>query len=235
MNSQEATALCAYVHQLCPQQRFNEHTPDVWGDVLAPYDFDEARAAVVAVASRQAFVAPAEIITEIRERRAERIELSNLVYDGDPLETGAQSAANIREIIRAAGDGLTGPSSIRASLGAGDRLALPPGADHGPYEGRAAAIRASIGKMPPRVREGVVNVRAVPCQTCQALPGASCTTRGRRRQDVHPSRLDDARRAAAGLPPVDAAEALQAQARIQAASAAALARDEGQEQEAEAS
>ena len=89
MNSQEATALCAYVHQLCPQQRFNEHTPDVWGDVLGPYSLDDARAAVVAVASRQAFVAPAEIITEIKARRAERIELANVVYDGNPLETGA--------------------------------------------------------------------------------------------------------------------------------------------------
>ncbi|MBQ0827661.1 zinc finger domain-containing protein [Streptomyces tagetis] len=235
MTPKEAVLIAKYVATLCPQQKFNEFTPNAWGNVLAPYAFEEAQAAVDAVSSRQAFVSPSEIITEIKARRAERIELANVVYDGDPLETGAESAAALREIIRAAGDGLTGPSSIRASLGAGDRLALPPGADHGPYEGRAAAIRASIGKMPPRVREGVVNPRGIPCQTCGALPGASCTTRGRRRQDVHPSRRDDAVRAAAGLPPVDAAEALQAQARIQAASAAALVRETEQDLEAEAS
>ncbi|MCD7440285.1 hypothetical protein K4B79_18900 [Streptomyces lincolnensis] len=232
MNSQEATALCAYVHQLCPQQRFNEHTPDVWGDILAPYSLDEARAAVVTVASRQAFVAPAEIIAEIKARRAERIALANIVYDGNPLETGAESAAAIREIIRAAGDGLTGPSSIRASLGAGDRPALPPGADHGPYEGRAAAVRAAIGKMPAD-RDTSKDPRGRGCRRCGAAPGASCTTNGQRRKDVHPVRLEDTQREAAGLPllDLDAAEA-----RIKAASAAALAvRNEDQEPEVKAS
>ena len=230
MNSQEATALCAYVHQLCPQQRFNEHTPDVWGDVLGPYSLDDARAAVVAVASRQAFVAPAEIITEIKARRAERIELANVVYDGNPLETGAESAAAIREIIRSAGDGLTGPSSIRASLGAADRLALPPGDDHGPYEGRSAAVRAAIGKMPAD-RDPSVDPRGRACRRCGAAPGSSSTTGGRRRRDVHPVRLEDTQRTAAGLQllDLDAGEA-----RIKAAAAAALAR-QNQDPEAEAS
>lgn len=232
MNSQEATALCAYVHQLCPQQRFNEHTPDVWGDILGPYALDEARAAVVTVASRQAFVAPAEIVTEIKARRAERIELANVVYDGNPLETGAESAAAIREIIRAAGDGLTGPQSIGRSLGTAERPALPPGADHGPYEGRAAAVRAAIGKMPAD-RDTSKDPRGRACRRCGAAPGSSCTTGGRRRRDVHPIRLEDTQRAAAGLPLLDHD---QEQARIQAASAAALAvRGEDQEQEAEAS
>ncbi|MFI0530276.1 hypothetical protein ACH3XX_09530 [Streptomyces scabiei] len=233
MNSQEATALCAYVHQLCPQQRFNEHTPDVWGDVLAPYALDEARAAVVTVASRQAFVAPAEIVTEIKARRAERIELANIVYDGDPAETGAESAAAIREIIRAAGDGLTGPTSIGRSLGTAERPALPPGADHGPYEGRAAAARAAIGKMSAN-RDASKDPRGRACRRCGAAPGSSCTTGGRRRRDVHPIRLEDTQRAAAGLPLADLDSAA---ASIKAASAAALdrARDEGQEPEAEAS
>ncbi|MCI3240249.1 hypothetical protein [Streptomyces spinosisporus] len=230
MNSQEATALCAYVHQLCPQQRFNEHTPDVWGDVLAPYALDEARAAVVTVAARQAFIAPAEIITEIKARRAERIELANIVYDGNPLETGAESAENLREIIRAAGDGLTGPSSIAGSLGTAERPALPPGADPGPYAGRAAAARAAIGKMPAD-RDTSQDPRGRGCRRCGATPGSSCTTNGQRRRDVHPVRLEDTKRAAAGLPLLDHD---QDEARIKAASAAALARDD-QEQEAEAS
>ncbi|MEV8042412.1 hypothetical protein AB0P02_01025 [Streptomyces griseoluteus] len=229
MNSQEATALCAYVHQLCPQQRFNEHTPDVWGDVLGPYTLEDARAAVVAVASRQPFVSPAEIITEIKARRAERIELANIVVDGDPAHTGAESAAALREIIRAAGDGLTGPSSIRASLGTADRLALPPGADHGPYEGRAAAVRAAIGKMPAD-RDTTKDPRGRPCRRCGAAPGSSCTTGTRRRRDVHPIRLEDTKRAAAGLPLTDLGAD---EARIKAASAAALSLTPtgGQEQE----
>ncbi|MFC7909021.1 zinc finger domain-containing protein [Streptomyces nigra] len=233
MNSQEATALCAYVHQLCPQQRFNEHTPDVWGDVLAPYALDEARAAVVTVASRQAFVAPAEIIAEIKARRAERIELANIVYDGDPTESGAESAARLREIIRAAGDGLTGPSSVSRSLGTAERPALPPGADHGPYAGRAAAVRAAIGQMPAD-RDTTKDPRGRACRRCGAAPGTSCIIGGRRSRDVHPVRLEDTKRAAAGLPLLDHD---QEEARIKAASAAALdlARHDDQEPEAEAS
>ncbi|MET8765511.1 hypothetical protein [Streptomyces sp. NPDC004658] len=231
MTEEEAVQIAEYVAAACPAQKFGEYTPDVWGEILAPYDVNEARSAVIAIARRQPFISPAEIVTEIRARRAERIEQANLVYDGDPDETGAESAAALREIIRAAGDGLTGPSSIRASLGAGDRLALPPGADHGPYSGRAAAVRAAIGKMPSD-RDASSDPRSRPCRRCGAAPGASCTTGGRRRRDVHPIRLEDTKRTAAGLPLIDPDAA---EARIKAAAAAALARTNDQEQEAQAS
>lgn len=230
MTEDEAVQIAEYVQAACPAQKFGEYTPDVWGEILAPYAVDEARAAVIAVARRQPFVSPAEIVTEIKARRAERIELANVVYDGDPLETGAESAASVRALLQAAADGLTGPSSIRASLGAADRLALPPGDDHGPYEGRAAAARAAIGKMPAG-RDATSDPRGSACRRCGAAPGTSCTTGGRRRQDVHPVRLEDTKRAAAGLPLIDHD---QAEARIKAASAAALDRDD-QEQKAEAS
>ncbi len=232
MTQDEAILLLEYVAAACPAQRIGEHTPDVWGELFAPYALDEARTAVLVVARQQPFVAPADVIAEIKARRAERIELANIVYDGDPNETGVESAAALREIIRAAGDGLTGPNSIRASLGAGDRLALPPGDDHGPYEGRAAAARAAIGKMPSG-RDTSKDPRGRACRRCGAAPGNSCTTGGRRRRDVHPIRLEDTQRAAAGLPLLDLDVA---EARIKAASAAALdlARED-QEQEAEAS
>ncbi|MBE4783951.1 hypothetical protein [Streptomyces caniscabiei] len=232
MTEEEAVQIAEYVQAACPAQKFGEYTPDVWGEILAPYAVDEARAAVIAVARRKPFVSPAEIVTEIRERRAERIELANVVYDGDPTETGADSAASVRALIQAAADGLTGPQSIGRSLGTAERPALPPGADHGPYEGRAAAARAAIGKMPAN-RDTTKDPRGRACRRCGAAPGSSCTTNGRRRRDVHPIRLEDTQRAAAGLPLLDHD---QEQARIQAASAAALAvRGEDQEQEAEAS
>ncbi|MFC8436399.1 hypothetical protein [Streptomyces sp. NPDC057253] len=230
MTQDEAIMLLEYVAAACPAQRIGEFTPDVWGEILAPYSLDEARAAVLVVARQQPFIAPADIITEVKARRAERIELANIVIDGDPNHTGAESAAALREIIRAAGDGLTGPSSIRASLGAAERPALPPGADHGPYEGRAAAVRAAIGKMPAD-RDTSKDPRGRACRKCGATPGNSCTTNGQRRRDVHPIRLEDTQREAAGLPLLDHD---QEQDRIRAASAAALARED-QEQEAEAS
>ena len=230
MTEEEAIDLTEYVQAACPAQKFGEYTPDVWGEVLAPYSLDEARAAVIVLAGRLRFISPSDIIAEVKDRRAERIELANVVIDGDPSHTGAESAAALREIIRAAGDGLTGPSSISKALGSGDRLALPPGADHGSYSGRAAAARAAIGKMPAN-RDTTKDPRGRACRKCGAAPGASCTTNGQRRKDVHPVRLEDTKRAAAGLPLVDHD---QEQARIKAASAAALARED-QEQEAEAS
>lgn len=230
MTEDEAVQIAEYVAAACPAQKFGEFTPDVWGEILAPYAVDEARAAVIAVARRQPFVAPAEIVTEIRARRAERIELANIVVDGDPGHTGAESAAALREIIRSAADGLTGPSSIANALGAGERLALPPGDDHGPYEGRAAAVRAAIGKMPAG-RDATHDPRGRACRRCGATPGSSCTAGKRRLKDPHPVRLEDTKRAAAGLPLLDLdAE----QDRIRAAAAAALALL-GQEQEVDPS
>ncbi|MCG7204000.1 zinc finger domain-containing protein [Streptomyces arenae] len=232
MTEEEAVDLTEYVKSACPAQKFGEYTPDVWGEILAPYSLDEARTAVLALAGRLRFIAPADIVAEVKARRAERIELANIVVDGDPTHTGAESAAALREIIRAAGDGLTGPSSIAGSLGTAERLALPPGADHGPYSGRAAAARAAIGKMPVG-RDTSEDPRGRACRRCGAAPGVSCTTAGRRRRDVHPIRLEDTQRAAAGLPLLDHD---QEQARIQAASATALAaHDDDQEPEAKAS
>ncbi|MGW6461021.1 zinc finger domain-containing protein [Streptomyces sp. NPDC055078] len=221
MTEEEAVQIAEYVAAACPAQKFGEYTPDVWGEILAPYAVDEARAAVIAIARRQPWISPAEIVTEIKERRAERIELANVVYDGTPGETGAESAASVRALITAAADGRTPPQSIRASLGTADRPALPPGT---PATGRAAAVLATVGQAIPRVREGVVNVLAVVCRVCGATPGAGCRTNGRRRADAHPTRLDDARRAAAGLPPVDPAEDAREQDRRLAASAHAAAR-----------
>ncbi|MEU6610114.1 hypothetical protein ABZ922_34575 [Streptomyces shenzhenensis] len=232
MTEEEAVQIAEYVAAACLAHKFGEYTPDVWGEILAPYDAAETRAAVIiAIARRRCSISPADIVTEIRERRAERIELANIVYDGNPLETATESAA-LREIIRAAGDGLTSPAASGRPLGAGDRLALPPSADHGPYEGRAAAARAAIGTMPSS-GDRSSDPRARACRRCGAAPGTSCTTGGRRRRDVHPIRMEDTKREAAGLPLLDHD---QAETRIKAASAAALAaHDEDQEQEAKAS
>lgn len=214
MTPQDAVLIAKYVAALCPQQRFNEHTPDVWGDVLAPYDPNEARAAVIAVAARQPFVSPAEIIAEIKTRRAERIALANPVYDGDPTETGIESARSVRALIRSAADGHLQQRTITAALGKGTDE---------PPEVPSSRVRALLGaaaKELPRVREGVVNVRATVCQRCGARPGASCTARGRRMADAHPIRLADARRAAAGLPPTDPAEERREEDRRRQAAAA---------------
>lgn len=69
MTPDETVILARYVRALCPQQKFDEYTPDAWHDVLADYTLDEARTAAATVAGRQAFVAPGEIATEVRKNR----------------------------------------------------------------------------------------------------------------------------------------------------------------------
>ncbi|MET9957392.1 hypothetical protein ABZ135_38355 [Streptomyces sp. NPDC006339] len=69
MTPDETVILARYVRALCPQQKFDEYTPDAWHDVLSDFTLDEARTAAAAVARQQAFVAPGEIATEVRKNR----------------------------------------------------------------------------------------------------------------------------------------------------------------------
>lgn len=70
MNPDEAVILARYVRALCPQQKFDEYTPDAWHDVLRSFTLAETRTAAATIAGRQAFVAPGEIATEARRTRA---------------------------------------------------------------------------------------------------------------------------------------------------------------------
>lgn len=213
MTENEAIDLSQYVAALCPGQRFNEFTPDAWTEVLGPYDAQDARAAVVQLARRKPFIAPAEIIAEIQAMRDARIAAANVVYDGDPDETSEESVARRRALIRAAGDGHTQPAPI------GRLRAL----EAAPRPKRAAAMLDAVADSNRPPREGAVNVLGTPCPKCKARKGRVCTTNGRRRANAHPARLEAARRAAAGLPPVDPAAEQAEQERRHAAAQAALA------------
>ncbi|TDB76802.1 hypothetical protein E1264_38095 [Actinomadura sp. KC216] len=70
----EAVVLCRYVKACCPQQQIDEYTPDAWHDLLGDLALDDCKAAVVQVARRQPFVAPAEIREEVRQIRNDRLE-----------------------------------------------------------------------------------------------------------------------------------------------------------------
>ncbi|GAA0704630.1 hypothetical protein GCM10010193_69530 [Kitasatospora atroaurantiaca] len=199
MTPQETVQLARYVKALCPQQRFDEYTPNAWHDLLGRYQLTDARQAAAAVASRQAFVAPSEIITEIRRIRAARIEAANVLYDGDPTESPIDSVTNRRELLRAAGDGRLGTRTTQQALPT-DRRPLE--LEAGPL-GRLQMALAAIGTTPPRAIPGVANALAVPCPKCKAHPGRPCTSgrsdKPRRHADPHPSRTDLARTRAAGL------------------------------------
>jgi hypothetical protein len=70
----EAVALTRYVKACCPQQQIDQYTPDAWHDLLGDLELADCLAAVREVCKRQAFIAPAEIRTEVRRVRRERLE-----------------------------------------------------------------------------------------------------------------------------------------------------------------
>lgn len=82
MTPVEAVLLTRYVEACCPQQRFDEYTPDVWHDLLGDLELEECKQAAATVARRQPFVAPAEIRTEVKRVRAQR--LKGFVYVPTP-------------------------------------------------------------------------------------------------------------------------------------------------------
>lgn len=70
MNAEEATTLCRAAKSVCPQQKFDEFTPDFWHPLLSDIEFEDAKRALIEVAKRQPFVSPAEIRAEVfRDRR----------------------------------------------------------------------------------------------------------------------------------------------------------------------
>nr|WSZ97252.1 hypothetical protein OH820_17750 [Streptomyces sp. NBC_00857] len=134
MSPEETVMLAAYVHAQCPQQKFDEYTPDAWHDVLYPYALAEARAAVVArVSGGAAFVAVGEIITEIRRARRDRAKhfqgpgLAAQVPDADPDDVPAYLAALRAQRYRAAVPVDGDPGEVQAILAAvGRRVPAAP-------------------------------------------------------------------------------------------------------------
>lgn len=146
MNRQETTTLCRYVRALCPQQAFDAYTPDAWHDVLHPHRLDDARQAAAQLAARQPFIAPGEIVTEIRRIRDQRIGNTPPAYlPPDHDETGAEYTARRRAQLAAIGDGREQPTPIGALTG-------------GPAPDVAERLRhmlARVGEMPDHIRQQI--------------------------------------------------------------------------------
>jgi hypothetical protein len=202
VNHTEAVILCRYVKAICPQQKFDEYTPDAWYELLGDYSLNDCKEAARTVGQRQPFIAPSEIITEVRRVRDQRIDTANVIYDGNPDETGLESARSLRELIRQAGDGQIGERPVLQAIP--DRRPLELTASR---SSRLTRAIAAIGTLPPRIVPGVTNPLAVGCPHCAAAAGRPChTSHGKRSMaDPHSSRVDRAQRAAAGLDDEDAA------------------------------
>lgn len=113
MNHTEAAILVRYVRALCPQQKFDEYSADAWHDLLGHLDLDPCKAAARTLGQRQPFIAPAEIIAEVRSQRRER--LANFQYEPDPDESPREYLLRLRAQIADVADGRREPQMLAAT------------------------------------------------------------------------------------------------------------------------
>lgn len=171
MNPNETVILARYVRALCPQQKFDEYTPDAWHDVLGDYHLTDARAAAAAVAKRQPFVSPAEIIGEIRRQRGDRAD--SFQGPGLPAEIPDANPDNVPAYLAA----------LRAQrTRAADGIELKPR--------KMAELLAAVGREIPAE---VAQVRrpgplGAECPKCSAAIGRPCRTPSGKERVPHPAR-----------------------------------------------
>ncbi len=115
MTPTEAVILCRFARSICPQQHFDEFTPDAWGEVLGRLRLVDCKEALVELATKQPFVSPAEIRTEVRRIRRERDSdfgaLPDPPSDIDPDDTAAYMRW-LRDTRRAIADGELEPKPL---------------------------------------------------------------------------------------------------------------------------
>lgn len=188
MNSQEAAVLCRYVRALCPQQKFDEYTPDAWHDVLNDLALDDCREAAARVARRQPFVAPAEITAEVRVIRAERLE--GFQYEPVP---GDDNPRVYLETLRAQ----------RAAVASGHR---PAAIEHPALPGPdITEVTTHIGRTVP-AEDDEPKPRSpfsVPCPKCGARLGHHCRWPGGARRTTHGARTRLANNGTSHTPDTD--------------------------------
>jgi len=197
MTPDETVMLARYVRALCPQQKFDEYTPDAWHDVLGDYTLLECRSAAAEMARRQPFISPAEIIDVIRQRRGDNARdiqgpgQPAAIPDADPDDIPAYLAAIRQQRIRAADGHDLKPRDMKALL-------------------------RGVGQTVPDEEKPAQGPLGVACPHCHAEPLRGCRSHsGKRLSLFHPSRIDVAH----GHPATDPAVEI---ARRKAASAAAL-------------
>lgn len=79
MTDEEVVVLTRYVKALCPAQQIDEFTSDAWSDVLRHLRLVDCQEATRRVSPRQPWIAPSDIVKEVRALRGERLERAPLM------------------------------------------------------------------------------------------------------------------------------------------------------------
>lgn len=183
MTPEDVVMLAAYVHALCPSQKIDQYTPDTWCDVfdeVPQFSLADCRGAAARVAARQPFVAPAEIIGEVRRIRAARLD--DFQYEPTADETGKESIARRQQQVVACADGRRAPVLAIAEARARPELQAA-------LKGIAASIALDDDDEQPAGRRLGPGKYAQACPRCDALVGRPCRLpSGKVRTSVHAER-----------------------------------------------
>jgi hypothetical protein len=103
VNPLELAKIISGVKALCPAQKWEEATPDMWELVLGELNYADAKAAIVSLGRHQTFIAPGEVFTEVKRIRADRVGRAPMPCPNDV--PGVSAGDEIRAIQRAMADG----------------------------------------------------------------------------------------------------------------------------------
>lgn len=102
MGPHELEQITRGIKALCPAQRWDEYTPDVWLEVLAQVPYQDAAAALGRLGGAQPWIGPADIkaeVTRVQRRRLDEVDVC-------PNEVeGVEYHEELRAVRRAVAEG----------------------------------------------------------------------------------------------------------------------------------
>lgn len=103
MNQTEALMIFSLAVAASPAQKADEHTPELWAMVLAPYLFADARTALAELAGEQEWIHVSHIVKRVKRIRRDRLGAFGTLPDppegtDDPATYRTWFAETVRQI-----------------------------------------------------------------------------------------------------------------------------------------
>ena len=125
MSPEETVALCRLVKAVCPSQALDQYTPDAWALILRHIDYNDAKQAVIDIASRplepgkSRYIEPGHIIAQVKRIRAQRLADHGPLIPPPGLDGTTEYLAWIRQAsaVVASGGSLPTPPAVAADPG----------------------------------------------------------------------------------------------------------------------
>ncbi|AJF63857.1 hypothetical protein SVTN_04860 [Streptomyces vietnamensis] len=151
MTPADTAGLAALVAAMCPSMHLEETTTDAWHLLLADLDVADTREAVIRLGRRQSHIDPADIRTEVRAIREERLARDPLPLPYADPDDPRRYRAELLAIVTA--------------LASGQRVKRTPAVPAQPPPALARRSRHALH----------VHALHVPCPWCRAAAGRPCT------------------------------------------------------------